>query len=197
MKSRLLAPLDDAEVLIFLVRGINVGGNRMLKMEALRAICETLGLADVRAYIQSGNVVCRSDGREPHQLSKQIEESIENLAGFRPNVVARTAAELRSVIQRNPFTGRSDVAPSKLGVTFLGAAPDAAAREKALAMSVGGDELRMDGREMYIHYPNGMGKSKLPMAAIERTLKTPATTRNWNTVEKLMAMAEDTLRAGR
>lgn len=178
-------------MVIFLLRGINIGGHHKLKMEALRELCERLGLTEVRTYIQSGNVVCRSGGRDPDELSRAIEDAIEGLAGFRPNVVARTAEELRAVIARNPFSGRSDVAPNRLGVSFLPADPGEAAREKVRAMDVAPEELRIDGREIYIHFPNGMGQSKLPMNAIERTLKTQGTVRNWNTVERLMAMAEE------
>ena len=176
-------------MVILLLRGINVGGHHQLKMESLRALCESLGLTHVRTYIQSGNVVCRGAKRDPAALSKQLEDAIEKLAGFRPSVVARTAAELREVIQRNPFAGRADVAPNRLGVSFLAADPGDAAREKVRAIDVSPEELHIDGREMYIHFPDGMGNSKLPMKAIERTLKTEGTVRNWNTVEKLLEMA--------
>ncbi len=178
-------------MVIFLLRGINVGGHRKIKMEALRALCESLWLTNVRTHIQSGNIVCRASGRDPNSVARQLEDAIETSSGFRPLVVARTAAELRTVIERNPFANRADVAPDRLGVSFLASDPGEAAREQVRAMDVAPEELRIDGREMYIHFPQGMGASKLPLAAIERLLKTPGTVRNWNTVEKLMAMVDE------
>ncbi len=183
-------------MVIFLLRGINIGGHHKIKMEALRGLCESLGMTEVQTYIQSGNVVCRAGKRSPDTLSRQLEDAIEKHSGFRPSVVARTAAELRAVIERNPFAGRSDVAPNHLGVSFLAADPGDAAREKVRAMDVAPEELHIAGREMYIHFPNGMGQSKLPSTAIGRALKTEGTVRNWNTVERLMQMADDALKVG-
>ena len=97
---------------------------------------------------------------------------------------------MRSVISRNPFAGRSGIEPAKLLVWFLPAAPDSDAREKFSRISIGPEEVRLDGRELYMYYPNGQGRSKLPMAQIERALKNPGTGRNWNTVGKLTEMAE-------
>jgi len=177
-------------MVILLLRGVNLGGHQLIRMETLKALCESLGLADVRTYIQSGNVVCQAAKRNPQKLCSELEDAIEKHSGFRPGVTARTAAEFRSVIQRNPFAGRADVAPNRLGVSFLAADPGDAAREAVRAMDVAPEELVIDGREMYIHFPNGMGVSKLPWTKIEKALKTRGTVRNWNTVEKLMQMAE-------
>ena len=183
-------------MVILLLRGINIGGHHQLRMEVLRALCESLGLTSVRTYIQSGNVVCGEGKHDPAKLSKQLEDAIEKFTGFRPSVVVRTASELRAVIERNPFAGRADVAPNRLGVSFLSVNPGDAARATVKAMDVSPEELHIHGREMYIHFPNGMGASKLPMKAIERALKTEGTVRNWNTVEKLMEMVEAGLTEG-
>lgn len=177
-------------MVILLLRGINLGGHNVIKMEALRALCESLGLNAVQTYIQSGNVVCREGKHDPAALGKQLEDAIEKFAGFRPSIVVRTASELRAVVERNPFAGRADVAPNRMGVSFLAVDPGDAARATVRAMDVSPEELHIQGREMYIHFPNGMGTSKLPMKAIERALKTEGTVRNWNTVEKLMEMVE-------
>ncbi|MBL0157035.1 MAG: DUF1697 domain-containing protein [Bryobacterales bacterium] len=176
-------------MVILLLRGINVGGHHKIKMEALRALCESLGMTEVRTYIQSGNVVGKAGKQAPGALSRQLEDAIEKQEGFRPGVVARTAAELRAVMEQNPFTGRSDVLPNRLAVVFLAADPGDAARAEIRAMDLQPEELVIEGREMYIHFPNGMGNSKLPMPKIERILKTQGTARNWNTVEKLLEMA--------
>jgi uncharacterized protein (DUF1697 family) len=144
----------------------------------------------VRTYVQSGNVVCRTAKRDMGQLAVMIEGAIEREFGFRPAAIVRTAAELKDVISRNPFAGRDGIEPSKLIVTFLASAPGREAREKVLALKTDPEEVRLDGREMYVWFPNGMGRTKLPVAGIEKTLKTPGTGRNWNTVTKLLEMAE-------
>jgi len=177
-------------VVILLLRGINVGGHHKIKMETLRALCESLGMTEVRTYIQSGNIVGKAGQQAPGALSRQLEDAIERQEGFRPGVVARTLAELRTVMVQNPFAGRSDVLPNRLAVVFLAADPGDAARAEVRAMDLQPEELVIEGREMYIHFPTGMGSSKLPMPKIERILKTQGTARNWNTVEKLLAMAD-------
>lgn len=176
--------------IVSMLRGVNVGGHNMVKMDALRALYVSLGLKDPQTYIQSGNVVFKANGRNVAALSKKIGDGIERKFGFRPGVVVRSAADLRTVIARNPFAGRRDVEPGKLLVLFLADDPGQEARDKVRAMNTNPEELRIDGREVYIHFPAGQGKSKLPMALIERSLKTPGTGRNWNTVRKLLEMAE-------
>jgi len=177
-------------VVISMLRGVNVGGHNKIKMEALRALYESLGLLNVQTHIQSGNVVFTTKGRDLALLAKRIGDGIEQGFGFRPAVILRTSADLRDVIARNPFAARPDIHPSKLLVTFLSGDPDAEAREKVLGIKVDPEELRIVGRELYVHYPNGMGQTKLPAALIEKTLKTAGTGRNWNTVTKLLEMAE-------
>jgi uncharacterized protein (DUF1697 family) len=177
-------------VVITMLRGVNVGGHKTIKMESLRGLCESLGFLDAQTYVQSGNVVFRTKGRDLSTVTRRIENGIERGFGFRPSVIARTLAELRDLIARNPFAARPGIDPSKLLVTFLSAEPDAEAREKVLGMKVEPEELRIDGRELYTYFPNGMARPKVPMALIEKTLRTPATGRNWNTVRKLLEMAE-------
>ena len=101
-------------VIVSLLRGVNVGGHHKIRMEALRALCEELGLRDVQTCGQSGNVVFRHSGRDLARLGKRIEDGIERSFGFRASVILRTAAELRDVIARNPFAKRPGIDPSKL-----------------------------------------------------------------------------------
>ena len=176
-------------IIISMLRGVNVGGHNMIKMDALRALYESLGLRDAQTYVQSGNVVFRTQGRDLASLSKRIEDGIERAFGFRPSVILRTVADLRDVIAKNPFAKRAGIEPSKLVVTFLAGDPGSEARAKVLGIKVGPEELRMDGREVYIYFPDGMGRSKL-WPLIEKALKAPGTGRNWNTVEKLLEIAE-------
>jgi uncharacterized protein (DUF1697 family) len=105
-------------------------------------------------------------------------------------VILRTVGELRDVIARNPFAKRRGIEPGKLLVNFLAADPGREARDKALAIKIGPEEMHLIGREAYIYFPNGQGRSKFPWAAIERALGTSSTGRNWNSVTKMLEMAE-------
>ena len=175
---------------ISLLRGVNVGGHHKIKMEELRELYESLGLRHAQTYVQSGNVVFRTDARDFTRLSKRIADAIEQRFAFRPGVILRTAADLRGVIAANPFASRRDLDPSRLLVLFLASEPPADVRERILRIESEPEELRMEGRELYIYYPNGMARPKVAWTFIERILQTPCTGRNWNTVRKLLEMAE-------
>ena len=177
-------------VIISMLRGVNVGAHHRMKMDALRALYESLGLRDPQTYVQSGNVVFTTDKRDLVALAKRIEDAMEKSFDFRPAVILRTSSELRDVIARNPFAKRRDIEPSKLLVNFLASDPGTAVRDKVLALKTDPEELRMDGRELYVYFPNGMARPKMSWAVLEKTLKTPGTGRNWNSVEKLLEMAE-------
>jgi uncharacterized protein (DUF1697 family) len=177
-------------VAISLLRGINVGGHHLIKMDALRALYESLGLRDPITYVQSGNVVFRTKETNSKRLAKRIEDAIEKQFGFRPSVIVRTTAELKEVIAKSPFAKRSGIEPSRLLVSFLAGDPTPEAREKALQIKADPEELRFGGREFYIYFANGMARPKLNWVMVEKVLKVPATGRNWNTVTKLLEIAE-------
>ncbi|HEV8180719.1 MAG TPA: DUF1697 domain-containing protein [Candidatus Angelobacter sp.] len=182
--------LSAMPVIICMLRGVNVGGHNMIKMEALKALCVSLKLKDPQTYVQSGNVIFRTEEKDQEKLTRRIQDAIEKAHGFRPGVVLRTAAELKEVVSRNPFAKRSGIEPGKLLVNFLAADPGKQAREKALAIKIGPEEMHLLGREAYIYFPNGQGRSKFPWAAIERALGTSGTGRNWNSVTKMLEIAE-------
>lgn len=173
-----------------MLRGVNVGGHNLIKMDALKALCISLKLKDPQTYVQSGNVVFSSGEKDLEKLAKRLQDAIEKAHGFRPGVMLRTAGELREVVARNPFAKRNGIEPGKLIVNFLAYDPGKDAREKALAIKVGPEEMHLIGREAYIYFPNGQGRSKLPSAAIERALGTAWTGRNWNSVTKMLEIAE-------
>jgi uncharacterized protein (DUF1697 family) len=177
-------------VIVSMLRGVNVGGHNMIKMDALRAIYESLKLRDPQTYVQSGNVVFRTDERDLVLLARRIENGIERRFHFRPDVIVRTTSELRDAIARNPFAMRESIEPGKLLVTFLAGDPGPEAREGVLKIKADPEELSISGRELYIYYPVGMGRSKLSWMAIVKTLKTTGTGRNWNSVTKLLEIAE-------
>jgi len=177
-------------VLISMLRGINVGGHNQIKMDALRALYESLKLEAPQTYVQSGNVLFRSKEKNMPQLAKKIEDGIERQYGFRPGVILRTAEELRKAVAANPFGKRRDIEPGKLLVTFLSAEPATGAQSTLDSFKGYPEELHLKGRELYIYFPNGAGKSKLPWSSVERLLKVTGTARNWNSVTKMLEMAE-------
>jgi uncharacterized protein (DUF1697 family) len=177
-------------VIISMLRGVNLGAHNRMSMEALRDVYESLKLLDVRTFIQSGNVLFKTEEREIDTLVTKVQDAIERRFKFRPDIIVRTAAELRDVIARNPFARRRGIEPAKLLVTFLASHPGEAAREQLRKLKTDPEEVRIDGREIYTYFPNGMARPKLSWAAIEKILKTSGTGRNWNSVTKMLEMAE-------
>ena len=178
-------------VIIAMLRAVNVGGRNKMKMDELRRLIESLGHKNPQTYIQSGNVVFDTSKRDLATLSTKIEEALEVTFGFRPGAVLRTLDELNDVVEQNPFAARSEISPDRLLVRFLARDPGEEARGKVLAMKIQPEELRIEKRELFVYYPDGMGRSKLPVAAIDKVLNTVGTTRNWNTVLKLRNMAAE------
>jgi len=176
-------------VVISMLRGVNVGGHNLVKMDALRQLYASLGLRNPQTYVQSGNVVFQSDERDLPQLAKKIEGSIEKKFGFRPQVVLRTSSEMKSAIAKNPFTKRPEVDPTRILINFLAEGPNPAVRDAILKLKFGAEEVHIDGRDMYLYSPEGFGKSKL-WPAVSRAMKNSGTGRNLNTVQKLLQMAE-------
>jgi uncharacterized protein (DUF1697 family) len=177
-------------VVISMLRGVNLGSHRRVKMEVLRTLYESLKLRDIQTYVQSGNVIFKTDERDMVKLVQRIEAAIGKKCGFQCDVMVRSAAEMRDVIARNPFAKRRGIEPNRLLVTFLNGDPGDEARKKALAIKTEPEELHLIGREAYIYYPNGMARPKLSWPAIERILQVSGTGRNWNSVMNMMAMAE-------
>jgi uncharacterized protein (DUF1697 family) len=177
-------------VVISMLRGVNLGGHKIIKMEALRTLYESLKFEDVATFIQSGNVVFRTKESDLKKISKRICDGIEKTFGHKVEVILRTTAEMRGVVERNPFATRTDVEPSKLLVWFLSSTPSTEARQKLLTLKVQGEELRLEGNELFIYFPEGQGKSKLSLPAVDRALGVLGTGRNLNSVRKLLEMAE-------
>jgi uncharacterized protein (DUF1697 family) len=180
-------------VLISMLRGVNLGSHNRIKMDALRALYESLKLQDPRTYVQSGNVVFRTKERNTPELARKIQSAIEKKLGCCPDVILRTTDEMRKAVAANPFPEKAKEEPGKVLVTFLAAEPprEAAAKLAELKLKKYPEELRVKGREMYIYFPNGAGKSKLPWSAVEKMLKVTGTARNWNSVQAMLAIAEE------
>lgn len=171
-----------------MLRGLNVGAHSRIKMDALRSLYESLGLKNPQTYVQSGNVVFTTKERNFARLSNRIEEGIGRKFGFRPRVVLRTASELRDVITQNPFAKRRGIHPGKLLVLFFNEEPDPDDCALLQRVKANGEEVRGEGRQYYLYFPDGAGRSKL--FAATGKLKKLGTCRNWNTVTELLAMAE-------
>lgn len=177
-------------IFLSLFRGINVGGHNAVKMAELKSLHESLDLRNVQTYIQSGNVVFHADESDSTQLKQRIEGNFEATFGFHAEVLIRTLDELNGIIERNPFQGHENKETKWIAVIFLASAPDEAAQADLLQSYHGPEEIFILGKEMYVYYPEGMGRSKLTGSLIERKLKTPGTARNWNTVLQLQKMMQ-------
>lgn len=174
-------------VYIALLRAVNVGQN-ILKMDRLRDLCAELAFRNVTTYVQSGNVVFEADGSPP-ECREAIEKRLAGQTRLPVTVIVRTPAELGSIIRLNPFLQDKSVDRSKLHVTFLPGAPAKGSRSKLSAIAAGADQFRLSGKDVYLYCPGGYGESKLSNSAIEKSFGVRATTRNWNTVNRLYEMA--------
>ena len=175
---------------VALLRGINVGGQTRVGMDDLRRLFDALGHAAVQSYLQSGNVIFRSPVDEPSRVAGEIERRIAGDLGVMVTVLVRTADDLAQVVANNPFVGR-EIDPATLHVTFLAHAPQPERVARLETTSGESDELALVRREVYVHCPNGYGRTKLNNAYIERQLGVAATTRNWNTVSRLRELVSD------
>ena len=166
-------------VMIALLRGINVGGSGMLAMKDLVALCGKCGFENARTYIQSGNVVFESSLKEAG-VRAALEKALAAKMGKPVDAMVRTAAEMRAVLEANPFPEKE---PNKTAVFFLNGKPPADGLRGLTGPA--GEQVQAGKREIYVYYPEGQGRSKLRLP-----LKEPATARNINTVAKLVALAE-------
>jgi uncharacterized protein (DUF1697 family) len=178
-------------VYISLLRGINVGGHKKVKMEALRASFEALGFEQVKTYIQSGNVVFKTGKVSPAALSKRIEETIMRDFGFPASVIVRSGAELGKIIAANPFLTQRGIDHEKLHVTFLSDVPATPALKKLAEFTVAPDQSQCEGKEIFLYLPNGFSASSLWKVPWEKALAVVTTTRNWKTVNVLHQMCRD------
>ena len=170
---------------VALLRGINVGGNKIIKMDALRTLCESLGLSEAQTLLQSGNVVFQSEEKNREKLARRIEGGIEKKFRFEARVVVRSSVDLRRVIEKNPFKAGKTPNLSLLQVMFLDGKPEAGAYADLRSSYKGSEEMHLVGEELFVYYCNGSGKSKLTNDLIQRKLQVAGTARNWNTIQKL------------
>jgi uncharacterized protein (DUF1697 family) len=175
---------------IAILRGINVSGHNIIKMDALKALFEKLGFQQVKTYVQSGNIVFKGNEENADALANKISSRIKKEIGYDVPVIVLTSDTLRQITAENPFPGQPGKDDSYFHVTFLSEKPTQADIEAIQAKKQGEEELAFTGRAVYLYCPLGYGKSKLTNNLIEAKLKVGATTRNWRTTLKLLEMAE-------
>jgi uncharacterized protein (DUF1697 family) len=176
-------------IFVALLRGINVGGKNSLPMRDLVAIFEDLGCKQVRTYIQSGNVVFEASEALGRRVPDAVTRAIAKEANLTIPVVTRTAAELAKNLRDNPYLGKK-ADPARLYVAFLATKPSFAQIGALDPKRSPGDEFVVKGRDVYLHLPNGAGKTKLTNAYLDAKLGTVSTLRNLATVQQLVAMCE-------
>ena len=179
---------EGVAVMVALLRGVNVGGRAKLAMADLRQAAADCGYEDARTYIQSGNLVFSTPTGGTDAVAERLRKAIAERTDVRPEVIVRTRDELRSVVERNPYVTRGE-RPDHLHVVFTGAEAGAPLGSIDLDRYVP-EEAEALGRELYLFLPSGIGRSKLA-ADLARLKGPPGTTRNWRTVTKLLAMAEE------
>ncbi len=170
---------------IALLRGINITGNKIIRMEELRAMFEALGLKRVTSYINSGNLAFDTRSSSEPSLIAKIERGIDERFGMQVSVMVRPQTEIHDVLANNPFAGEFE-SHKEMHVLFLKDADVPQERVVDLvAATPEREKFNIRGREIYLHLPMGMGESLLGRGLVERKLKIPVTARNWRTVEKL------------
>jgi uncharacterized protein (DUF1697 family) len=173
---------------IALFRGINVGGTNVLPMKDLVAQLENLGSQNVKTYIQSGNAVFQNKEEDASLLSNKIRAAIKKSHGFAPQVLLLEPEEIERAIESNPFP-EAEPEPKTLHIFFLATMPKDLDLGALESIKSDRERFALEDRVFYLHAPEGIGRSKLA-ANIEKLLGVSATTRNWRTVRKVMAMVE-------
>ena len=171
---------------ISMIRGINVSGQKKIKMNELKLLYESLNFQNVVTYIQSGNIIFEQTDSEYSVLSKNIEEKILGAFGFNVTVFIRTVNDLKKIVKNNPFLKKREKDINKLHVTFLSHKPSQSLTDEIDILKYKPDEFYLNENEIYLFCPNGYGRTKLSNNFFERKLKVSATTRNWKTLNKLI-----------
>jgi len=176
---------------ISILRGINVSGKNIIKMDELRKLFELLGFTDIQTYIQSGNVLFNSRSSNKTKMISQIKDSINKKSGYDVKVLIKTKDEIEKVINQNPFLKFDNVDIKKLYVTFLERIPEKEFIDSLIPNKKTNDVYKIIGTEIYLYCPGGYGKTIFSNNYIEKKLRLKATTRNWKTVNKLLQLASE------
>lgn len=178
-----------SELQIALLRGINVSGQKIIKMADLKILFEQLGFEQVSTYIQSGNILFISKISSKYQLVEKIKTGIKKAYGYDVEVMITTKKELEAMLQNNPFAGDSTLNSERFYFTLLNSIPDKALLEKMLSLDFGEDKIAVASNVAYLYIPVSYGNTKLSNNFIEQKLKVSGTTRNLKTIKKLIELA--------
>ncbi len=173
---------------IALIRGINVGGHKKIKMADLRELFTSLGLRQVRTVLQSGNAVFAADETDLARLQQQLETAIRERFGFEAGIILRGAEDFKAALDRHPFTAAQLDRGNHALIAFLSALPAPAAVEALGENNPGREVIHSAGDALYIFYTDGAARSKLDNKRIERALNVVSTARNWNTCQRLLKL---------
>ncbi len=174
---------------ISLLRGINVSGQKLIKMDALKMMYRQLNFQNIESYLQSGNVIFEDDKSDPSDLAATISSKIQEQFGFEVPVIVLNVDDLKAIIDANPFKDDLRMDRQFLHVTFLDSDPKNIDFEKIEAKKSPGEEIVMNKKAVYLYCPNGYGRTKLTNNFLETKLRVGATTRNWKTVNELLKIA--------
>lgn len=177
------------DVFVALFSGINVGGNRIVKMAELAAFFGQLGCSDVKTYVQSGNVVFRAEDADAGTLTSKIEAAFEKKWGFHSRIMVRDVDWFRRLVAANPYPEAAD-APKTLHAYALEREPTSEEIARLAEKCTGAERFEVRRDVLYLHAPDGLGKSVFANL-IPRVLKVPGTARNWRSVQALLEMAEN------
>jgi len=180
--------MSKMKTYIALLRGINVSGQKKIKMPDLRTCFEEMGCKDVQTYIQSGNVIFNHEAADSKELEQKIEQQILNKFGFQVENLVRTPSDLENIIKNNPFIGEPDKEVNGIYITLLSEVPSFADKDKLKDISYKPEEFFIEERTIYLFLPFGYGRTKLNNNFFESKLKMKATTRNWKTVATLLEL---------
>ena len=175
---------------ISILRGINVSGQKLIKMDTLRKMYENMGFRNVASYVQSGNVIFTSDDIELHEAEERISHQIEKEFGFAVPVIVLTVDKLKSVIDNNPFLKDANKDQAFFHVTFLSLRPANFDKKVIEDKRQEREYLSFSDDAVYLYCPNGYGNTKLTNNFLETKLKVGATTRNWKTTNELYKMSQ-------
>jgi uncharacterized protein (DUF1697 family) len=175
---------------VAILRGINVGGKRMIKMDALKQLFTSLGFQNVQTYIQSGNVFFQCKKTSEEKLAATIAKEIESVFTFDVPTIVKNIDGLKEIIANNPFTKDKKKQAEFFHVTFLANAPTKANVDGIANLTFGDDAFAIIDKAVYLYCPNSYSNSKLTNGFFETKLKVIATTRNWKTCNELVNIAE-------
>jgi len=178
-------------IIISLLRGINVGGNKKIKMADLRELYTSFGFMNTKTLLQSGNAVFETDNTDITAIQQMIQEGIQAKFGFDVTIILRTPSELKAIVANHPFTDEQLADPAKISIVYMDRIPDDEAVTDLRDSNTGNEDIHAKGQELYLFYHDGKGKSKLDNGRIERKLKVTGTARNWNTTHKILTLVSE------